>query len=427
MVRHHQFRKSVLIPANSSPKSLTAVRSLGSHGVHTVVASSKLRDTAFASKYCDEVFVVPSPWEDLLAYRDALLKLAARPDVSTITPSLEEDAFLLSKYADEFGDHVARTWPSFEALRTVQDGKRLAEVAKDIGLSVPETMRFEEVDDWSRELIVKPRYAILTSEYEPSLPPTACEGKADPLHPAPGETPSYDGLLADLGGNPPLVQEYVPIASEYSFRALYDNGEAVATSLKRQIRGKTYAGGASVFSELTHDERIEELGRRLLDHLGWHGLATVQFIEDARTGEVTLTEINPRMWESMSLDVRGGVDYPYYLWLLAQGRVDQIETHDREGHAAHLLLGEAKYLLSILQDDYPNAERPAFQTAVREVLSSIYEHPNFYYLVRDDPAPFLRGVVNVLSTGKQRSSERIVELFGDRSMETPSEIERKLQ
>lgn len=399
MVREMEREESVLIPASFSPKSLTAVRSLGANGVRTVVASSNRAAPAFASKYCEEAYLVPSPWEDLLAYKDALLDIAARPDIGAIIPSLEEDAFLLSKYADEFGEHVAPLWPSAEGLKTAHDGKRLAEVAETIGISVPETMLFDEVDDWSRELIIKPRYAILTNEYAPSLSPTECRGKTDPIHPSPGVVPDYDTVTAEFSGNPPIVQEYVPIGREYSFRALYDHGEPVATSLKHQIRGKTYAGGASVFCELVRDERLEKLGRQLLDHLDWHGLATVQFIEDARTGEFQLTEINPRMWASIPLDVRGGIDYPYFYWLVAQNMADRVNPTYEEGLAAHLLFGEWQYLRSVLREEYPNAERPAFRTALREVLTSIYENPNFYFLVADDLGPFGKTLWNVLRNG----------------------------
>lgn len=399
MARKQSGAESVLIPAGLSPKSLTSVRSLGSQGVHTVVASPKRTPPAFGSKHCDEAILVPSPWEDLVAYKDALLELASRPDVRAVVPSQEEDAFLLSKHSDEFAEHVAPIWPSFDALRTAHDGKRLAEVADETGLSVPETMTFDEVDDWSRELIVKPRYSILTSEYDSSLPPSDCRGKTDPYHPEPGVEPDLDAVSRGFKGNPPIVQEYVPIAREYSFRALYDHGEPVATSLKHQVRGKTYAGGASVFCELIRDPVLEEMGKSLLDRLDWHGLATVQFIEDARTGEFKLTEINPRTWTSIPLDVRGGIDYPYFLWLLARGERRRIEPRYEEGFSAHLLFGELQYLLSVVRDDYPNAARPAFRTALWETLTSIYEHPNFYYPTFDDPVPFGYGVLNVLPIG----------------------------
>ncbi|SFL56949.1 Predicted ATP-dependent carboligase, ATP-grasp superfamily [Halogranum rubrum] len=398
MIHNQQVEQSILIPAGASPKSLTAVRSLGGHGVHTVVASSIPTAPAISSKYCDEAIIVPSPWDDLIAYKNALVEIASRPDVEAIIPSLEEDAFLLAKYADEFTDHVAHLWPSFETLRVAHDGKLLAEEAAKIDIPVPETMLFDEVNDWSRKLIIKPRYSILTSEYDDSLDPTECRGKIDPIHPRPGEELTYDEVTAKLSGYPPLVQEYVPIKREYSFRALYDHGEAVATSLKHQVRGKSYAGGASVFCELVRNPELEEMGRRLLDHLDWHGLATVQFIEDARTGEFKLTEINPRMWASIPLDVRGGVDYPYFYWLMALGKMDQIEQSYDEGFAAHILFGEVEYLLSVVRDDYPNAERPPIQRALWDVLRSVYEHPNFYFLTWDDPRPFGRGVLNVLTS-----------------------------
>jgi len=61
----------------------------------------------------------------------------------------------------------------------------------------------------------------------------------------------------------------------------------------------------SVYRDLVEDDRIETLGRRLLDHLDWHGLATVQFIKSAETGDYWLLEVNPRTWTSIPLTFVG--------------------------------------------------------------------------------------------------------------------------
>lgn len=386
----------MVVPAAFSAKSLTCVRSLGSKGVHTIIASEDPTVPASASRYCDEVVHVPSPHEDLLDYKDALVSLVSRPDVRAIIPNRESDTFVLSKHREEFDAHVPPLWPNFETISTVHDGLQLADVVDDLGVPVPETRLYDDVDDWGRRLIVKARYSILTSDYDDVLGPGECEPRLGQVHVRPGVEPDRDEVMTRMKGHVPIVQEYVPIRHEYSFRALYDHGEPVATSVRRQLRGETYAGGVSVYKQLVRNPTIERYGRTVLDELDWHGLATVQFIEDEETGEFAFLEVNPRTWTSIPCDVMAGADYPYFYWLLACGLGDRIDPVHEVGFASHQLFGELQYLRSVLFDDIPNADRPRFPAALAEVVSSIYRQPNFDFLSLDDPLPFVRGLRNAV-------------------------------
>lgn len=79
-------KEAVLLPANFSPSCYACLRSLAPRGIHTIVASPIESVPASASRYCDEFISVPRPQQDLLAYKDALLSIAARPEVRTALP-----------------------------------------------------------------------------------------------------------------------------------------------------------------------------------------------------------------------------------------------------------------------------------------------------------------------------------------------------
>lgn len=417
---------AVVVPASISVKALACVRSLGRRGVRTVVVSEFETPPACYSKYCDEWMGVPSPHEDLLAYKDALVSIAARPDVKTIIPTREEDTYVLSKHHQEFAAHIAVGWPSFDSLRIAQDGYRLAQHAADADVPVPKTRLLTDVENWNSEHIVKQRYSILTSEYADFLDPTECEGGGqEPIYLESGVEPDTDAIVASMLGQIPIVQA-VARGTEYSLRALYDHGTPVATSLRRQIRGKTYAGGASVFREMTHDTAIEELGLRLLDSLDWHGLATVQFFKNEETGEAQLIEINPRIWASTSVDMLAGADYPYYYWLMTRGESARIDPSYRSGVAMHLLFGELQYLRSVLRDDFPNVTRPPFGRALLDVGRSMYRHPHFDTVNLDDPLPFIRGVIDALSRTVTKQTTADAGMSGrSRSRDTNDSVARR--
>jgi hypothetical protein len=282
-----------------------------------------------------------------------------------------------------------------EALRTAHDRVRLVEAAEAAGVGVPETRLLGETDDWSREQIVKDRFAVLTGDYLDSYAEDQYGLAGGTTYLEPGKEPDREALR-EKAGHDPIVQEHVD-GEEYALWALYDEGEAVATCLKHQVRGFQYSGGTSVCRETVEMPELEDAGRKLLDHLDWHGPASVQMIRDEETGEFKLLEINPRFWVSLSCAVRAGLDFPHYFWQLANGEQVRADEEYEVGVATHLLRGEMVHLHSVLKGSNPYVEPPDFRTRAWEVAKSCYDQPNFDYLTLDDPGPFARDVLNTLT------------------------------
>lgn len=386
---------SVLVPAVDVPSTVAVVRSLGSVGVDTVVVSEADDTPARYSAYCDEFVSVPDPDEDLLAYKDALLDLASDEDVRTIVPVREEDAYVLAKYRDEFERYVTLVCPPLSSLRQVHDRIQLAEAAESAGVPIPETRLLDDVDDWSPELIVKSRYNLLTSSYVDSLAPDEVATVSRIEHTTPGEAPDGAMLIEEMG-HEPIVQEYVRPEDEYMVAALYEDGEPVASFQHRQVRGTSYLGSGGVYRESVSDSELDEVARTLLEHLEWHGLACLEYIRDAETGEFKLVEINPRMWQSLASTVRMGADFPLYYWLAATGEIDSIDPGYDVGVGCHWLKGELLHALSLFRYDSPLVERPGVPGRLWEIVTSCYRQPRFDYLSLDDPGPFVQDCWSLL-------------------------------
>lgn len=405
---------TVLVPANASVIPLACVRSLGKRGVPTVVATDDLNVPACSSRYCTESRLVPSPHDNLTAYKTSLLSLAKRPDVRTIIPVREEDVYVLSKFRSEFEDHVSVIAPSYGALRSVHDRYRLVEIADDLSVPVPETRSLDEVDEWDDELIIKPRFSILTGDYVNShLTSQVDNMRGQTTFVEPGQEPDLDAIDRDMEGHTPIVQEAVPIEHEYMYSGLYDHGEEVVSWQQRYLRRKTYGEGGSVYRESVYEPELAEAGRKLLDHLDWHGTACIEFMKDANTGEFKLTEINPRLWLSVPCAIRAGADFPYYHWLLATGVRERIEPGYELGVATHSLYGELSYLKSVLSKEYPSVDRPSVPAACWTVLTSCVDRPQFDYVDRTDLKPFANGLYNALLYSETLG------MATDRSVEEP--------
>jgi len=371
------------------------LRSLVPRGIRTVVASPDESAPEFVSRYCDRGVVVPDPAADLLAYRDTLLELAAQTGVRTIIPTQEYDVYVLSQYREDFEEHVDLVIPDPDLLRSVHDRLELFSVAADAGVPIPETTLLTDVEDWDQRHIVKSRYNLLAAAYRDELAPGETASVSTVEHLEPGETPDVASIRAEMG-HTPIVQEFVPTADEYMVNALYDHGEPVAVCQQRQVRCSSYVGGGGVYRESVDIPELDAAARTLLDALDYHGLACIEYMEDAETGEFKLAEINPRMWQSLGSTVRTGADFPYFYWLTATGGDAPIDPSYELGVGTHMLEGELSYLLSLFRDSSPHVERPSVPLAVATVVWSCLSDPEFDYLKLDDPMPFLRSAARVL-------------------------------
>ena len=383
--------EAVVVPAKFSPSCYACIRSLSKRGIRTIVPSGYDDVPAFSSRFCDEAISVPSPHDDLIEYRDALLDIVSRPDAGTIIPIFEEDAYLFSKYRSQFTEHVRVLAPPIETLRKAHDRLRLYDAAREADVPVPETKKIHDVETWDEAQFVKSRYNLLTDEYISTHSSREADLITDNAYLEPGEQPDSTELCRKMK-HAPIVQEYVPTDEEYLFGALYDHGTPVLTFQHKQVRGETYTGGGGSYRESVYIPELERVARRLLDHLEWHGLACIEYIKNPVTGEFTLVEINPRMWRSLAFAVRTGADFPYAYWLAARGQADQIENTYETGVGGHYLYGEFTYLKSIFEKETDDLERPNLGGALYAIAVSCWKQPNFDYLRLEDPAPFVHGI-----------------------------------
>jgi predicted ATP-grasp superfamily ATP-dependent carboligase len=116
----------------------------------------------------------------------------------------------------------------------------------------------------------------------------------------------------------PIVQEYIS-GEGVGFFAFYQHGVCKRFFMHRRVREYPVSGGASVCAESWYHPTVFEYGKRVLDHLGWQGVAMVEFKQDSRTGLYNLMEINAKFWGSLDLALAAGVDFPEYLIQDAMG------------------------------------------------------------------------------------------------------------
>jgi predicted ATP-grasp superfamily ATP-dependent carboligase len=181
---------------------------------------------------------------------------------------------------------------------------------------------------------------------------------------------------------------------------LAHEGRTLAAFQHRRLREVPITGGASSFREsVALDPALLDHAARLLGALGWTGLAMVEF----KVGESgpRLMELNGRIWGSLPLAVKSGVDFPAGLVDVCLGTGP---APDEPLHASYALgvrsrdLGlEVVWIGSTLRRArrYPFIPTPGRREALAAAVRLLYPGDGFDILAREDPRPGLVELANV--------------------------------
>lgn len=301
----------LVLDADTLP-ALAAVRSLGRGGVRVIAASHSDKPIAGRSRHAAGTLRYPSPLEDSEAFLTWMeSQLASIPDLTMVLPVTERTLVPISSHFSDPARRRLFAVPEAPALEQVLDKSLTAELATRCQVPQPRSWIVHgeaELDAIMPELpfplVVKPGRSISTGDRRLAL------------------TVRY---THSAGGLERLARELLPhthlILQEYfrgdgvGVEVLARRGEIVYAFQHRRLHEVPLTGGGSslrISEEV--DPALLAASRDLLAALGWHGVAMVEFKQDAASGAFVLVEINGRLWGSLPLAVAAGADFPRLLY-----------------------------------------------------------------------------------------------------------------
>jgi len=124
-------------------------------------------------------------------------------------------------------------------------------------------------------------------------------------------------------GHEIMVIEMIPgpddlLSSYYTYRT--PDGGRLYDYTKSVIRRWPVCRGTGTFHQSEWLPETAEMGRRLFDGIGWHGIANVEFKRDTRDGQLKLIEVNARFTAGHRLVTEAGapIDVMIYCYLTGQ-------------------------------------------------------------------------------------------------------------
>ena len=369
---------------------LALVRPLGMAGVPVILGVVTPDDECLRSRHVAASFVVPG-WtgEHSAAAAAALTQLGAslRDTLGCKVPLIYQSDVhldLLYRHREALSEYYLFLLNDEDLAWALYDKERFYQVAAARGIPIPATLQSgPEIEAGilalREPIVVKPKRKTSYEDMKKSLLGGKAKARVFPTREALLSHPSFPRYKDEI-----IVQEYIdcPVVDLVSYHALTDEtGKLLGSFCGKKSRTSPMFGGDSSCIELTNDASVYAAGRDVAARLGLKGPFKIDFIRDARTGELLVLEINARFNLWHHLGAVHGVNLPLIAYeYLVYGRT-----------AAPAPPVEPRYRWVNLYRDYQafQEQRAGGEMTYPQWLLSLVAPRNVYSVFAwDDPKPF---------------------------------------
>jgi len=300
-----------------APEVLFSLRAAG----YRISVFARARGMPLERLSPERTIVLPAPEADVAAAAALLRAAMTGPDAPDLILPLDDTGLWLTNAA--LGDDPRIVGATGDRVRIALDKALQIDAARAAGFAVPPTIFVRVPEDldtgFPLPAIAKPSLAVRMR--------AGRLGKGGVTYLlAPADVAALRARLAQEddaeGMEPLLVQSLVSGIGEGVFgHAMPDGGEAdgvVGWSGHRRVRMMNpHGSGSSACISLAPDAATRAAVARLLTAIGWRGPFMIELLRDA-DGTPWFMELNGRMWGSMALARRQGLEYP--AWAVAATR-----------------------------------------------------------------------------------------------------------
>lgn len=302
--------RSVLVLDGDERAALAVVRSLVAAHYEVTVLAAQRWSLAGVSRGVRAYQRSHHPLTAPEAYVREVAALAQQLGAALVIPVTDASADAILSHRSLLPPEVRLPFAPLEVYRAASDKVHVHRLAKDAGIGIEASVIVERhgdpapADTTLYPGYVKPHRSVVGGEERRKL-------GVSPIASREACTQVLAGLHPDAF--PVIVQGKVVGPGEGVFVARW-NGVTIARFAHRRLREKPPAGGVSVFREsIPLDPQVLAACERMLDALGWQGVAMIEGKRDLSTGAWYVMEINGRFWGSLQLAIDAGVDFPALL------------------------------------------------------------------------------------------------------------------
>jgi len=308
----------VLITDGDTQHAIAVVRSLGRRGIEVTSASHRgFMALSFYSKYCSKRIRYPSP-SNKSEFIEFMVNTVKNEHYDVLLPLRSMTIPVISEYKEKFLPYTAVPVADYESMKIASDKKESLKLAQKLNVPVPQTIFPKDIKEIQDKAGSFTYPVVVKASFGAGSRGVWYINSAEEL---------VNLFKRKKFDDTPMIQEYIP-GEGYGFFALFNHGEPRAIFMHHRLREYPITGGPSVLCESIYDDKLKELGLRVLKALNWHGVAMVEFKHDKRDNLYKLMEINPKFWGSLPLAIVSGVDFPYLTCKMAvEGDIEPVFSY----------------------------------------------------------------------------------------------------
>lgn len=292
--------KSILLLDGEGTQALPIARSLTQAGYRVHATFGSKLNYGYFSRYISGRHLFP---HDGALYLDVLVNLLRTVKFDAVIPLSDKSAELLSRYQSVLKPYTHYVMPEYASFDAGYDKHKLMDLCQKKGYPHPRTVAIDReniasVDLGKMEfpLLIKPNYT--------------CGGRGMTLVNNEDELlKKYPDIYANYGAC--HLQNFIPAGGAQVEVQLYidEQGQLQYSSVIHKFRWYPENGGSSCCNISEQNLHIIKICHNILQDLNWRGFADFDTIEDPRSGELLIMELNPRVPACVKTAIVSGVDW----------------------------------------------------------------------------------------------------------------------
>ncbi|MDW5562457.1 MAG: hypothetical protein SA339_04450 [Methanomassiliicoccus sp.] len=355
---------------------LGVARSLGRVGIPLTVVDYS--PSAGLSTRYGQGLLTASPRSEPASARDALMEEAAKlGEKGVIFPASDHWVQFVSQHRTALSAGFEIILPDERVCRGLTDKRFQQDEAERLGIPIARTFYPRTPGD-VEELRDRLQYPVFVKPYAGHLWRVHFPNKGFRADGPEHLTSIFDRVFPT--GLEAMVQEIVvgPNTNHFEVSVYIDKkGRTRGVFTAQKIRQYPIDFGMGTLVRSVRNEEVAALGVRLLEGMGYRGIADIEFKLDARDGTYKMLDINCRFWYQTVQATQAGINFPLiqYLDLTGQEIPETPEQRDGVGW-----LNGPSDLLSVIG-------RRGQLNPLTDVLQPWTKARCYSYYAWDDPRP----------------------------------------
>lgn len=293
----------ILLLNGESVQVVCMARALHKLGHEVSSLSHSKCSSGYTTRWVDHKYMCPEPVSHAEEYRKCFYEHIKEHKYDLIIPMLDEGAdFLSQEKANVEKLGIRAAIEDYETFQKANDKQKLMELCREYSLPHPRTEELVKGD-----LKKAADYVGFPAMIKPNISAGA-KGivKVDDMQELEEKFPDIEKHFGQC-----TLQQYVEQPDYYYNVMLYRDhkGGYPAYTIIKIRRFFPLKGGSSCYSETVVHNELLQACKVMLEKLNWTGFADIDVLEDKRTGELKIIEINPRTPSSFQASFAAGVNF----------------------------------------------------------------------------------------------------------------------